>query len=276
MTPSQSRRKTLKEFLRGPQGSLRNKLVVALRGDRGSVAERFWHFPLQRLRVAMMAWRGTSWMSYYAEFLDRQHRGLKSVYQLGQDHLEAGGDHLDYLRREGLKPSHSLLDFGCGVGRSAQYFIDYLEAGNYVGVDISEAKLRLASELIERRGLTAKRPQFIQNQDLTFDWLAGRRFDYVWAHSVFNHMPEGDIRVFFRNAGGIVHEDFVFLFTFIEPPDKQIRRRSIKDWSRPHEWYRDLCADYRFDCAVLGEWPYQDNQTGHGEWKKVLRVTMKH
>src|SRR4051812_47688577 len=42
------------------------------------------------------------------------------------------------LEDEGLKPTDTLLDFGCGTGRLAVQAIPFLEGGQYIGADISK------------------------------------------------------------------------------------------------------------------------------------------
>jgi hypothetical protein len=46
-----------------------------------------------------------------------------------------GARQLEFLKGHGLRPEHKLLDVGCGCFRAGRYFIDYLDRGNYYGVD---------------------------------------------------------------------------------------------------------------------------------------------
>jgi cyclopropane fatty-acyl-phospholipid synthase-like methyltransferase len=259
----------------GSRDSLRDRCITWLRGDRKSIKSRFFSYPLERAGVRVRHLLGQSWTGYYRSVLNRKFASYKSVHELGQAHLEEGRNHFEYLKGCGLKPHHSLFDFGCGVGRSARYFIDYLEPDRYVGVDIAEEKLRLARELIRDSALESKNPAFIHNRDLDFGWLAGRTFDFAWAHSVFNHMPDDDVATFFRNARKMCHRDSVFIFTFIESRDGKAGRRRLKDWSRPFSWYREVCSRFGFEAEVAGDWPFRDNQVEFGDHKRILRITVK-
>lgn len=43
---------------------------------------------------------------------------------------EHGQWQLEFMKKQGLKKSHTLLDIGCGVLRGGRYFIDYLNKEN--------------------------------------------------------------------------------------------------------------------------------------------------
>lgn len=53
------------------------------------------------------------------------------------------------LNMAGLRPDHDVLDIGCGVGRTARYLCDYLNADvRYEGFDIMEPLIRWCQENI--------------------------------------------------------------------------------------------------------------------------------
>lgn len=54
---------------------------------------------------------------------------------------EVGRLQLDFLRRQGLEPHHTLLDIGCGSGRFAVKAVPYLEPNHYFGIDLSPSLL---------------------------------------------------------------------------------------------------------------------------------------
>jgi len=50
-----------------------------------------------------------------------------------------------YLKAEGLADKKlKLLDFGCGIGRSAKYIKKYLPKASIYGVDVSKEEIRVA------------------------------------------------------------------------------------------------------------------------------------
>ncbi len=53
------------------------------------------------------------------------------------------------LQMEGLKPEHTLVDLGCGIGRLAVHVIPTLSSiGAYIGIDISQTMLNRAKARI--------------------------------------------------------------------------------------------------------------------------------
>jgi cyclopropane fatty-acyl-phospholipid synthase-like methyltransferase len=51
---------------------------------------------------------------------------------------------------EGLRPTDTLVDFGCVTGRLAVHAVSALIGGRYIGIDISQSMLDRAGQRIER------------------------------------------------------------------------------------------------------------------------------
>jgi ubiquinone/menaquinone biosynthesis C-methylase UbiE len=106
----------------------------------------------------------------------------------------------------GLKPSHRVLDVGCGMGRVAVPLTAYLdEQGSYEGFDIVPSAIRWC-----RKKITARYSRFrfmhvdLKNdlynlrtareaKDFIFPYGDGE-FDLVFLTSVFTHMVPGDLQ----------------------------------------------------------------------------------
>lgn len=105
---------------------------------------------------------------------------------------KSGEQLLAFLVDNGMAPHHRLLDVGCGSLRGGVRFIDYLEPGNYYGLEPS-LKLLGAGIGVELPlvGLTAdKRPNFLINKEFDLSTLRDEvEFDFAFANSVFTHMP---------------------------------------------------------------------------------------
>ncbi|TPQ15761.1 class I SAM-dependent methyltransferase [Streptomyces sporangiiformans] len=127
---------------------------------------------------------------------------------------EMGRMQFDYLVRHGLTPQHRMLEIGCGNLRAGRLFIDYLESGNYYGIDISPDILIAAQDTLVREGLQAKAPHLTLTDDLTFAFLPDAHFDVVHAHSVFSHSPPQVIKECFAHVGRILAPGGFFDFTF--------------------------------------------------------------
>ncbi len=76
-----------------------------------------------------------------------------------------------------------VMDFGCGIGSSAPYLLEYLDAERVTGVDVSEKSLAVAAQL----NGTA------QTRFLSFaDYQPNAEMDLVFCNGVFHHIPIAD------------------------------------------------------------------------------------
>ena len=121
----------------------------------------------------------------------------ESWLELGQLQFEyAGPGH-------GLKPEMRMLEIGCGNLRAGRLFIDYLEAGNYYGLDISpDILLGAYRTLWPSMAWPPKLPHLTLVKDLKLAFLPDDSpFDFVHAHSVFSHWPIEVIEQCFAQVG---------------------------------------------------------------------------
>lgn len=122
-------------------------------------------------------------------FAAEQHRrhslvGSGDLYEMKREFQ------IHFLESAGLKPCHDLLDLGCGTLRGGIPVIDYLEEGRYCGVDVRESALGEAQKELRLHGLEHKCPLLVHvPEDLSRVDL-GRKFDFIWAFSVFIHMRD--------------------------------------------------------------------------------------
>ncbi|MCX4967786.1 class I SAM-dependent methyltransferase [Streptomyces sp. NBC_00654] len=128
--------------------------------------------------------------------------------------LALGAMQFDYLTEHGLKPGHRMLDIGCGNLRAGWRFIDYLDSGNYYGIDISPDILISAKRTVSTYHLQDKLPHLTITHDLTLDFLPQGHFDVVHAHSVFSHSPIEVIAECLAHVERILAPGGFFDFTF--------------------------------------------------------------
>jgi len=132
---------------------------------------------------------------------------------------EAGYRQFLFLKSQGLKTHHKFLDLGCGTLALGNYLIEYLDRGNYTGMDISAKALIKGRELVERRigreKVKEKRPILIQNRDLTFSEVIGQAFDYIMVFSVFTLLPIKHFEEFVLNIEKIINQDSKIFLTIL-------------------------------------------------------------
>jgi len=128
--------------------------------------------------------------------------------------IKIGQMQFDYLIGHGLKPGDRMLEIGCGNLRAGRLFIDYLDAGNYYGIDISPDILLAAADTVEEHGLQRKLPHLTLVRDMSLGFLPDGHFTVVHAHSVFSHSPIEVIDECLRTVRRVMAPDGFFDFTF--------------------------------------------------------------
>lgn len=134
----------------------------------------------------------------------------------GEDYEATGAFWRDRLVAEHNLPSDgSVLDIGCGVGRTAVALLPDLARGSYEGFDIVPQFIRWC-----RRQITSRHPNFrfeladVRNRQYNrsggvpadayeFPYADGR-FDMAFAASVFTHMRPIEIRRYMSEASRVL------------------------------------------------------------------------
>ena len=144
------------------------------------------------------------------------------------DWMGTGVGQLSMAVELGLKPQHTLLEFGCGFMRAANHFIGYLDDSNYSGNDASAERVahggKVTAEILGAEVYRRKNPHLYVNKDNTFDWVTGQTFDFIWSCSVLAHMPEADIATLLANVRKIMNEKSAFIFSYSTAELDKFRR----------------------------------------------------
>lgn len=114
----------------------------------------------------------------------------------------------------GMRSYNTLLDFGCGSLRLGRFAIQYLNRGNYYGIEARAAlitegiKLNHLQELIK-----AKSTQLRITNDCNLSAFK-REFDYIIAQSVFTHMPKEQISLVLKSASRAMNRTSIFIANY--------------------------------------------------------------
>lgn len=186
---------------------------------------------------------------------------------------ELGQLQLDFLVGQGLEPGHRLLDVGCGSLRAGRHLVDYLEPGNYYGIDINAAAIEAGyqHELTDsqRARLPAKNLRATDRFDADF----GVRFEMAIAQSVFTHVSLNHVRLCLHRVAQALEQDGRFFATFFEAPSST----SVDELLRGKYTERNVYWYYRDDlrwAADFGPWRWRYiGECGHPVGQMMAEFT---
>jgi ubiquinone/menaquinone biosynthesis C-methylase UbiE len=208
---------------------------------------------------------------FYSEVM-RRDPSVSAELEVGTDShrrwLALGRKQFEYLLEHGLQPQHRMLDIGCGTLRAGRLFIDYLDTGNYYGIDISPEILFAAQQTVMEYGLQGKLPHLTLVRDNRFAFLPDNYFDVVHAHRVFSHSPVEVIEQCLAHVERIMKPDGFFDFTFdrTTAPDHRVAHDTF--------YYRTetlvaLANRHGLDARCLDDWEERLHQQAR------IRVTAR-
>ncbi len=130
---------------------------------------------------------------------------------------EIGPLQLDFMKQQGLRPEHRLLDVGCGALRGGLHFIRYLDVGHYFGFDINASLIHAGDQELKEAGLKGKLPTLAVEAHFAAGRF-GQVFDFALAQSVFTHLPINHIVECLTEVRNSLASEGVFFATFFEAP----------------------------------------------------------
>lgn len=198
----------------------------------------------------------------------------------GGEFNEIGQFELNALLKEGLQPGHTLLDFGCGIGRLAAYAVPFLKGGSFIGIDISDTMLAGAKKRIEEAVPNLQcQVTWIKMTNLPFP-LHDQSVDMICAFSVFTHMEHEDTYRYLKDALRIIRPGCRFLFTCLPLKMAWARqvflRQAALDFQNRWSFVRDVATsvDLMTEIARLAGWQsirwYGDDVNNDDESGKVI------
>jgi len=199
---------------------------------------------------------GRSYVKFYAALMDNI---IEEDENWGVGITKKG--QLDYLiNQQGLKEDMSFLDYGCGAVNAGVYFIQYLNKGKYVGVDISEKVIISGKQRLSSESLDQKEPQLIHIEDGSVKVLGEKKFDVIWTQSVFTHLPESEIEKIIKNLLPFMHKKSTFYATchLLESGSKFV---NVKDFAQSLGFYESLALKYGLKAEQMTDWIHPQEET---------------
>jgi len=124
---------------------------------------------------------------------------------------DVGKFQLQLLQTHGCTPQSKVLEIGCGCLAAGHHIIDFLNPGNFVGI---EPNSWLVDAAINEANLlpmvTEKKPIFLSNYD--FDASStGMKFDYIISHSILSHAGFDQLGQFFQAVSKVLEPGGILL-----------------------------------------------------------------
>jgi cyclopropane fatty-acyl-phospholipid synthase-like methyltransferase len=130
-------------------------------------------------------------------------QGLRARSYVGTDEV-SGQLQLELLKRQGCRPDSKALEVGCGRLHAGIPVMQYLDKGNYAGVDpnvwLRETAMK---DRRIRRVIAERQPRFLSVDDFDASELH-TKFDFVLSHSVLSHAAHWQLETFLRNVSKVL------------------------------------------------------------------------
>lgn len=150
----------------------------------------------------------------YERLYEQQGATLPATVSVGDGDFDLiGRIELALLIQEGLRPDHTVVDFGCGTGRLAIHLVPFLDGGHYIGIDIARSMLERAGRLLDERAAPSRcRTEWVKQTSPQFA-LPDDCVDFMCAFSVFTHMEHEDSYRYLLDARRVVRPGGRFLLS---------------------------------------------------------------
>lgn len=123
-----------------------------------------------------------------------------------------GGDvgpiQVEILRYQGLKPGMTLLDLGCGSGRTALTAAAQMPI-DYIGIDVVQEMLDYA------KSRSPETYSFIKHQELSIP-LPDDSVDMICAFSLFTHLLHTETYIYLQECKRVLKPGGRLVFSFLE------------------------------------------------------------
>ena len=175
---------------------------------------------------------------------------------------EIGQLQFNFLMAQRLTPSHCLLDIGCGALRGGVHFIQYLDPGNYLGLEKEQTLITLGIE--KELGVstyTQKQPEFVISACFEFHKFS-KTPHFSIAQSLFTHLNPEDIRLCLRNLRDCIAMGHQLFATFFVGDSSHNRpgSHSLAGFHYSRAEMKRFGTQTGWQATYIGEWQHPRNQ----------------
>jgi hypothetical protein len=189
-------------------------------------------------------------------------------------HRDRGLDQFHFLQNFGLQPEHRCVDYGCGSLRIGMHLIDYLDRGNYWGVDITDRFYNDGLELLSPETVPSKAPRLDVIGPPILAAIKEWRPDFVLSFSVMLHVPPAELQDYLAKITGLLAKNGRAIIVFDSA--EQDMRLSAKSWSYSRDSVRDCLRKIDGSLDVAFQHYQERGEVGrHALSRQALIVTRR-
>ena len=118
---------------------------------------------------------------------------------------------LQQIKAEGLLPGSRVLEIGCGPLTLGIPLIEFLNRGNYTGIDVRPTVLNIAHAQLSKANLADKNPQLLFSDSFGKQELDDESFDIVWSFSVLYHLTDELLDACFKQVARRMRKTGVYI-----------------------------------------------------------------
>jgi len=155
------------------------------------------------------------------------------------------------LRRMGLRPSHRVLDVGCGPLTLGVPLIGYLDRGRYTGIDIRSHALSEAYREVADHALAGNNPRLVCSESFGVEELGDASFDVVTAFSMLYHLDDRLVRQFFATLPERLGPESLFVANINDLVESS-RWLEFPFMQRDIAFYQALADEHGLELIELG------------------------
>jgi hypothetical protein len=168
---------------------------------------RLWRKRRKKYARWLAAHPGGSYTQFYVEETRRQiDAGMMKYSNIGLDvdvaRMKRGAQHiLEQFKRAGCQPHHVVADYGCGSLWIGEAFMNYLEPGNYVGLDVADTFYAEGLTRFPEGYVAERRPMLRVISPETLREVRDRKPSFILSTGVLMHVAPEDLKTYF---GGLI------------------------------------------------------------------------
>jgi hypothetical protein len=174
---------------------------------------REWRRRLRRRKKKYARWLaahpGQSYAQFYVEETRRQiDAGLMTHTNIGLDvdidfMKKRAQRILESFKQAGCQPHHVVVDYGCGSLWIGEAFMDYLEPGNYVGLDVADSFYAEGLTRFPDGYVADRRPMLRVISPDSLREVRDRKPDFILSTGVLMHVAPENLADYFAGVTAV-------------------------------------------------------------------------